>query len=222
MGCCSSRNTLSTEEKLISSQEKLLKIKEKPIQIEMTIKKWIGSEGLSLPRFKKAAFTLGMNIGDNTSPDDPIVLLFNNFKTNEQFNITELIAFCVFLTPAYPEEKAVIWFDIFDSNLRAQLTFGQIEEFLKMIFDFTFKFLPILAIGDQSGQLSSEAVEIYMNTCKINKELFLETYSKKICPEHTLDKETFVDQLRTYYKLTYSDGVRQLLREAINTKTKKK
>lgn len=215
MGCCSSRNTLSMEDKIIGIQEKALGVNQKPSQIEMTIKKWIGSEGLTLPRLKKAAFALNIQIGDYTSPDDPIVLLFNHFKTGDNYNVTELITFCVLLTPAQPDDKALIWFDILDTTLRSHLTYGQIREFLKLLFKFTFKLLPMLASGEGQMSLSSESVEIYINTCLKSEETFLDIFSKKLCPQHTLDKETFVDQLRVYSKLTYPDGIRQMLRECI-------
>lgn len=218
MGCCSSRNSLSREDRLISLQERKIGLNNcNPSKVELSIKKWIGSEGLTIPRLKKAAESLKIDVGDFTSPDDPLVKLFKQFKTGESFNVSELISFCVFLCDARPDEKGVIWFDIADQSLRSQLTYGQVKEFIGLLYKFTYKFLPILAQGSEENCLSPEVVEIYINEAYKHQTAFIEITAGKVCPEHTLDKETFIAQLNTYSKLTYSDGFRQLVRENIRT-----
>ena len=218
MGCCSSRNTLSREDRLISSKERKIGLSScSPISIELSIKKWIGSEGLTLPRLKKAAEALQIDIGDFTSPDEPLVKLFKQFKTGDSFNVSELISFCVYLSNARPDEKAGIWFDIADQSLALQLTYGQVKEFISMLFRFTYKVLPILAQGDEVDCLSAENIEIYTNEAYKHQREFIENTSMKLCPEHTLDRETFLAQLNIYSKITYSDGFRQLVRESTKT-----
>ena len=175
----------------------------------------MGSEGLTIPRFKKAAENLKINIGDFSSPEDPLVVLFSQFKTGEAFNTTELISCCVFLTNSRPDEKAKIWFDLIDNSLQNQLTYGQIKEFLSMLYKFTFKILPLLANEEAEMNLSLEARENYVNEALKHQKDFVEIYAMKICPEHTLDREKFIQQMGLYSKITYSDGFRQLMREMI-------
>jgi hypothetical protein len=214
MGCCISRHSLQKEDNIISSNERKLNLTHcSPSSIELTIKKWVGSEGLTIARLQRAAETLQINIGDFSSPEDPLVLLFSQFKQGNSFNTTELISFCVFLTNARPDEKAKVWFELIDNSLQNQLTYGQIKEFLSMIYKFTFKVLPILAKEDAENGLSAEERENYVSEALKFQKDFVDVYAMKLCPEHTLDKEKFMQGLGIYSKLTYSDGFRQLMRE---------
>jgi hypothetical protein len=214
MGCCTSRNSLSIEDKIISYNERKIGLSCcSPSNIEFYIKKWIGSEGLTLPRLKKAAECLKIDIGDFKSPEDPLAVLFKEFQVKDSFNVSDLITFCVFLCSARPNEKSEIWFNIIDSSLITEITYGQTKQFLELLYKFTFKILPLLAKGDGELGLSDEKIEIYVNEAFKCQKRFLETYAMKICPEHTLDKETFIAQMSLYSKITYSEGFRQLVRD---------
>ena len=207
---------LSREDRIIAFNERILGLANcSPNDIELSIKKWVGSEGLTLQRLKKAGELLKISIGDFTSPEDPLVKLFKTFQTGDSFNVSELITFCVFLSNATPENKSMIWFDMIDQSLRSQLTYGQIKEFVSLLFKFTFKILPILSEGTGEMLLTPENIEIYTNTAYKYQNDFIENISMKICPEHTLDKDMFIQQINANSKITYSDGFRQLLRESI-------
>lgn len=216
MGCCTMRNSLSNEDRIISFNERKLGISHcTPSSIELSIKKWIGSEGLTLPRFKKAAESLKINLGPFTSSHEPLVIVFKNFQSGNAFNVLELIAFCVYLCNALPEEKSKIWFDIMDCNLKSLLTYGQVKEFLSLLYRFTFKILPILSQGEGEMTLRPQDIEVYTNEALKHQRSFIDAYAIKVCPEHTLDKETFLAQMNVYSKLSYSDGLRQLVREFV-------
>ena len=203
MGCCSSRNYLTDEDKFVALNERRVVMESSPALIEMTFKKWIGPDGLNQARLKKVFATLNV-MGNELDK------LMVEFKNGESFNVNELISFCVFMTCAKPQDKAAVWFDLLDTGLKNQLTYGQVKDFLEQLFKFTFKFLPRLAAGNE---MTEECVEIYINSCYKMKTSFIDKHSILVCPEHTLDKEIFVSQLQIYYTLTYSEGIRTLLRK---------
>jgi hypothetical protein len=172
-----------------------------PEKIEWSFKKWTAEDGLNEVRFKKALDAIGIGFEEN------VWKLFMNFRNGDKYDLKKVICFCVFLSCAQPERKAEVWFDVLDVQVKNQLSFAQVKAFIKLIFSFTFQILPNLAIGS----LTSESLELYINTSLKSRKAFTAQYSQKLCPEPSLDKEIFKSQLQLFSKLTYSEGVRSLL-----------
>ncbi|CAG9317559.1 unnamed protein product [Blepharisma stoltei] len=221
MGCCTSRYTITPEERWICYYERQLNFKSiSPKTIEFVFKKWVGPEGLTLKRFQKSSENLGINIGDLSSPDDNIYQFYKQFKTNDTFNIDELIIFGVFECSARPEDKAEVWYDIIDKDLSGRLLTQQVKDFIKCLYKLTYKYLPKIASGTDDKFVSPEQIQVYIEKADLHSEKFSAHITDLLTSNIALDKPGFQEKLREHYKITYPEGFRVLVKEFLNNGNK--
>lgn len=160
-------------------------------------------------RLQKAFEQLNLELGNASDPNDKIYGFYKQFKNNDVFNLDELIVFGVFVCSGKPEDKAHIWFDIFDSDLKGIITKIQIFMFVKLLFKITYKLLPKLAIKD----IGVTELQIYLERADIHSENFSNFISDLLCKNHYLDKPGFIAKIVNNYKISYTDGFRSLYKQ---------